>query len=677
MRDDCPQVVLRRLYAGSTFEWMFVGTFAERVHVYDPAQAPSKPFWGSDLCPQSDTGKRVVDCLIATLHQLVECMKDSNDIALYLYFDAHIPLVSALEKAHALTDETILRLAETYAPDPNNVLFEGTLPDVVYDLFKCTFWNETKTRMDPIVHLLCKSLPQRCQIRNLNAIISNYCQEQNRVYTFMLRSVLCSMLGNYKHAKVRLSPRARMVVLQRWVIDPPNRTQIQEWLFSKHQHFLFYVIKECLTYMIYMNPSLFDAVKHVYKWDTFERCVHMAMDQARSNLNARVHSSPHIMDWLREIEPALSHVNKQQLGNLFRPQRMTFCQTLLQICARIDEDRHEARLYIQLPREHREIIRAMCRRIPLTERVPIEWLQYFNVSNALISRLQNMQDHFRQNSFRSEIKKMMSNVDRLIFETIRELFQCFNECHQHVRIFYLPEHIYEAQKKALRKRFNVPDDQELPEQISTSLVCLTCKTFKGFVVKRTDKTCNLFANGHHKVTIDDETLICYCGRRTDQNDSKKRSRLPFQAFEGDDFEMEEASKRAKKREWKMQRKRWLNKECFQTPCMQMQLLGVLFQFYGSLYYLCPLCAAPTVFDPLTLGEHGLHCGQCTKERAQYHVCCVLCNMQRGTAKWNTLTYLENGQTMTDVICRDCEECVEREGGPYTLDVYENMIRDEV
>ena len=135
-----------------------------------------------------------------------------------------------------------------------------------------------------------------------------------------------------------------------------------------------------------------------------------------------------------------------------------------------------------------------------------------------------MQDHFHQSSFRSELRKLMTALNRLTFETIRELFQCFDEVHNHVRIFYLPEHMYEAQKRALRKRFAIPDHEPLPDHISTTLVCLTCRTFKGFVVKRTDKVSNLFANGHHKITIDDETLICYCGRRTDQNDSRNGRR---------------------------------------------------------------------------------------------------------------------------------------------------------
>ena len=674
MRDDCPQVVLRRLYAGAPFEWIFMGSFAECVHVYDPAHLPKTPFWGGDLSPVTPTAQKIVHTLVTILHTLSELMESSNELALYLFFDAHVPLACALESARELTDETVVRLAKEHAPNPDDVLFEGTLPDVVSDLFRCSFWNETKTKMEPIVHLLCKSLPQRCQIRNLNAIISNYCSENDHVFTFMLRSVLCSVLGNYQHAKRRLQARARMVVLRRWVVDPPNRTQIQEWLFSRHQHFLFYVIKECLTYMMTMNPILLEAVRDAYKWDAFTRCVHHAMDLSRDNLNRRVASDTHVVEWFKDVEPALVHVNKQQLGNLFRPQRFTFCQLAIQICSRIDEQSHEPRIYIHLPREYRNIIRAMCRRIDHTDVVPIAWLQYFNVPNDIISKLINMQTHFKQTSCRSELRKLFQSMNRMTFETVRELFQTFDEVHNNVRVYYLPQNMYEAQKRALRKRFNVPDHEPLSDSYSTAFVCLMCKTFKGFVVRRTDRTCNLFANGHHKVTIDDESLVCYCGRRTDQNDSKKRQRVMSHTFEDDVFEMEEANKRAAKRDWKMQRKKWLNHECFHTPCTKVQMLGVLFQFYNNLYYLCPLCASPTVYDPLTLGPHGLHCGQCTKETAHYHVECVLCGLQRGTAKWNTLVYVEDGTEKSDVMCKDCEALIEQEGGPYTLDVYKNMIQ---
>ena len=678
MRDDCPQVVLRRKYAGAPFEWIFVGTFAERVHVFDPARLPRRLFWGEDLRAETPTAQRIIDTLRATLHVLESLMidKDHNDLALYLYFDAHVPLACAFEDAAELTDETAVRLASEYAPDADDVLFEGTLPDVVGDLFKCPFWNESKSsKMDPIVHLLSKSLPQRCQIRNLNSIISNYCSEDDAVYEFMLRSVVCSILGNYAHARRRLSGLARMAVIRRWIVAPPNRTQTQEWLFSRHQHFLFYVIKECLTYIMTMDPVLLEAVTEAYKWESFRTCVHEAMDLARDNLDRRVPLTSHVVEWFVDIEPALLYVNKQQLGNLFRPQRLTFCQLALNICAKLDEDRHEPRLYVRLPRTYRDIIRAMLRRIDQTRTVPVEWLQYFNVPNDTVRRLIDMQKHYKHTSCRAELQKMFRSMDRMAFETVRELFQTFHEVHHNVRVYYLPQNMYEAQQVALRKRFGVPQGEELPANISTYFVCLTCRTFKGFVVKRTDRMCNLFANGHHKVTIDDDTLVCYCGRRTDQNDSKKRQRVfAFDGIEGDTFEQEEANKRARKRDWKLRRKKWLNHECFHTPCTQINLLGVLFQFYEHLYYLCPLCASPTVYDPQTFGEHGLHCGQCTRPDIQFHVECVLCGLQRGTAKWNLLTYLEDGEEKSDVMCKDCEKQVEQEGGPYELQVFRNMIQ---
>ena len=108
----------------------------------------------------------------------------------------------------------------------------------------------------------------------------------------------------------------------------------------------------------------------------------------------------------------------------------------------------------------------------------------------------------------------------------------------------------------MRRRYEIPDGVPLPDNVGTVYACLACQTFKAFVVKPTDKLTNLFANGHHKVIIDDETLKCYCGRRSDQNDSKKRPRVAIQEFmgTGNTSEVEENGKRARKKSWKMRRK---------------------------------------------------------------------------------------------------------------------------
>ena len=286
LREDEPMKVLKQCYNGTKYEWLFLGEFTDRVHTFDSASMPSVSVWPeTEIIASGETAIKILNTLITIINQTVECIESSKDMPYYQslmrYFDAHVPLMCAFEDEGSivgkLTDKKAIELAEAYKPQPHESMHEGALPDVISELMKCTYWNETKTKMEPVVHLLCKALPQRCQIRNLREIISNYCKQDDKVYDFMSKTVLCSILGAYEHSKTILSWRARIVVLRRFVYSPPNRTQMQVFLFGGYQHFLFYVIKEFLTYSIRLIPSLFEEIRETYKWDIFEKCVRSAM----------------------------------------------------------------------------------------------------------------------------------------------------------------------------------------------------------------------------------------------------------------------------------------------------------------------------------------------------------------------------------------------------------------
>ena len=680
IRDDEPTKVLSREFYGTVYEWLFLGTFSERVHTYDPKYVTDFPWPVSPIRTESETAKKILDTLKATIALTIEAMGTSKH--LYYYFDAHVPLMCAFEDEMEvngiLTDKRAIELAEAYNPEPAHSMHEGALPDVISDLMKCTYWNETKPKMPPVVHLLCKALPQRCQIRNLSDIIRNYCRQDDKVYEFMSKTVLCSMLGAYSHSKNTLSWKARKAVLRRFVYSPPNRTQMQEWLFSGYQHFLFYVIKEFLTYSIRLIPSLYAEIKDTYKWDIFENCVQTAMDSMRSTLEKNIlENKPSIKLWLQNAEPMLMNINKQQLGNLFRPQRLTFTQTILNMCERLDETNDQAKPYVCFPKEYRDLLRNMAKRVERRADVPVEWLKYFGVKPITIETLDNIQKHYHQNAFRTDVKKLLNDISRFDFECIRELFKTFWQVHHQVRIFPLPKHYYMSQIRALRRRYEIPDGQEIRNHVGTVYACLACKTFKAFVVKPNDKVSNLFANGHHKVIIDDETLKCYCGRRTDQNDSKKRSRVAIQEFiNNSSIDHEEISKRAKKKAWKMKRKRHMNEACATTECLKFNMTGSLFQFYGVLYMFCPLCASPTIYNPILHGKHGLHCGQCMKGGQFYTlVSCMICNTLRGASKWDTVQYTEEGEQKSGVICQSCDRpWIHAEGSPYDIDVLKTRCK---
>ena len=171
---------------------------------------------------------------------------------------------------------------------------------------------KNKLKMEPIVHLMCKALPQRCQIRNLREIIANYCQTDDLVHEFMRSALLCSILGMYKHCKVRLNWKARKLLLRRFVYMKPNRMQMQEWPFTMYQHLLFYVIKEFLTYSMKMIPlctkNFAGRTNGIHL-----KTVHGAMDTVRNTIQGNVTRSNVIAEWLSQVESTLMSVNKQQL----------------------------------------------------------------------------------------------------------------------------------------------------------------------------------------------------------------------------------------------------------------------------------------------------------------------------------------------------------------------------
>jgi len=643
-----PEKTLLGYFSGSVYEWLFMGTYWERLQ--------TAPEWEGELkWSPNNRDHKWVKSLVSIVHSLIELMSVSDysahiSFCLHIYYDAHVPIMCAVEDA---SEHHLKSSFMKYPPKTSDVLQEGNLPDIINYQLDCSFWNENKPKMKPIVHLMCKALPQRCQIRNLREIISNYCQTDDLVHDFMKNAFLCSVLGMYEHCKCRLGWSERKAVLRRFVYLKPNRMQIQEWLFTNYQHLLFYIIKEFLTFSMGMIPALFNELCTTYKWHVFETTVHDAMDNIRAMINVNVKHSSSIQEWLAQIESNLIQVNKQQLGNLFRPQRQTFTQTVISICERLDEVARQVEPNIEFPLAYQALLRQMVQRVPRNV-VHVEWLKYFNVTQSTVDALLNMYEHSKHNTYRTDLRKILQNSSRYDFEAIRELFLSFQQNHHDMRTFALPEHYYEKQCLALKRRYGLSPTEELKDHVGQVYICLSCNTFKGFIVSSDNKTNNLFANGHHKIIVDDESLKCYCGRRCEKSDTKKRKRITIESFL-DDVELEEARKRRAKKEWKSRRKNVQNELCTNTECLKFNMTGCLFQFYGNLYLFCPSCGNPTVFNRKQYDKNGFTCGQCLKEGTLYtSVSCYICDTFRGKDSWSTCQVQpEKGEPISVCICNGC------------------------
>jgi hypothetical protein len=485
----------------------------------------------------------------------------------------------------------------------------------------------------------------------------------------MRSALLCSLLGMYEHCEFRLSWSARKEIIRRLIYSNPNRTQLQEWLFTNYQHLLFYTIKEFMTFSMPMIPALYDELCVTYKWNIFEKTVRTAMDRAREMVQTNIQASSSIHDWMEHVENALVIVNKQQLVHLYRPQRQTFCQTVLTMCNRMDEQTQNTDIYSVFPVEYVSLLRKMTQRVP-RKHIHIEWLKYFNVQQSAIDSLCNMYKHISQNAFRSDLRKLLSTLPRHDFEAIRALFAAFRQTHSIIRVFHLPEHYYKAQCVALRRRYGLVPNEELSDHVGRVYLCISCNSFKGFIVNKNSKVNNLFANGHSKIIVDDETLKCYCGRRSEKSETKKRNRIGVEAF-ATESERTELTKRQQKKEWKMAKKNIQNQRCADTECMQINLTGCLLQFYDQLYLFCPSCANPTTFHAEQHDKHGFTCSQCRKGGTLYtNVSCSICAIFKGKDTWNTIDCIhENGTKETIPLCNGCSK-------PF-YDGYEGGVPSEV
>ena len=88
--------------------------------------------------------------------------------------------------------------------------------------------------------------------------------------------------------------------------------------------------------------------------------------------------------------------------------------------------------------------------------------------------------------------------------------------------------------------------------------------------------------------------------------------------------------RNKKRNAKDKRKDLKNQICANTELISVNLLGVLLQFYDTMYTVCPMCANFMIFDSKHFTENGFYCGCCIDHGKLYtNICCEWCKVSGG------------------------------------------------
>tara|TARA_E500000178_G_C17029275_1_gene759674 strand:- start:651 stop:2834 length:2184 start_codon:yes stop_codon:yes gene_type:complete len=661
--DDLNKILFPH-FASTEFEQLFVGNFVDRVNNFNLNHW--KPtFWNPKKLNTANEEFSIyctLGWLISKLEKMLSLtnITKENKYYLILYMDMHLPLMIYMENenkfsnTYLLTDVGDKAPIERFSPCVENVFHEGKLPDVLHYIIDCSFFsdNRQKTNPNPIVHLLSKALPQRCTIRNLIQILSKYCRKYKDVYDFILGCMKCSLLGLYKDSLVRPDYKTRMRIMKK--LNETSKAVMLQWMMKNHQQLLFYIIKEFLVFGVRKIPSIYEEINQRYYWDKFESCVKEAMNIIRKFEN----KSGDILEF-RNIEQKLLSINKQQVHHLFRPKRHSFENVIITECEKHDDNKCIDYVNKAFPVEYTEMLYSFAIRIPLEIDLPIHWLEYFNVSKNTIKKLKTIQEIYNQEGSKSNLKNLLSNINRYEFEAIRQFSIVFNR-KKNVRVFLLPSHIYKQQYVALKRKYNIPKHKTLGKDVGKTYFCFHCKQFKGFVngFNTKGKRVNLYAYGHSKVLIEDEDMKLYCGKRCDKVDAKKRHNNLQEYSSFINIDNDERQKmnlyREKKREAKEKKKNIRNQICAETELCSINLLGVVLQFFDNMYTICPICANFMQFDSKYFTENGFYCGCCIEHGKLYtEINCEWCKVNRGNETWSPILVNEHGKNKNIYLCTNC------------------------
>ena len=544
--------------------------------------------------------------------------------------------------------------------EEDEAFHEGMLPDVLRYVINCNFFSETK-KNHPLVHLISKSLPQRCTIRNLSDILHEYSRKHDYVYDFVLSCMRCSMLGLYKNSHTRPPFHIRKVLID--VFKNKTKNEFLQWMLMDHQQLLFYIIKEFLVFACRLVPSLYNEIIRRYSWSKFEEGVMTAMNAVRK-YEFWDKSNPLLFS---NVESMLASVNKQQIHHLYRPIKTSFAHAVMSECLRIDEERCMTKSNTVIKREWKETMYKLAIRIK-DKTMPFYLLECFHVSQQTINTISQIQEMFLEEGSKSSLKQFLYTLPRNEFEALRDFADAFDRKHN-VRIFDLPCHTYINQCIALRRKHRIKNGVAIPDHVGDVMVCLNCKTFKSFINHCDNKgnVCNLYAYGFQKVLVEDDcednTIKTYCGKRCDKSDGKKRHNYSSQYSSflhlTDDQLKRNNNDRQRKREAKEMRKENENIICSNTELVRVNLLGRILQFYGKLYTICPSCGNAFAYSGKYFnGQKGFYCGCCLSAQGELFttIACSHCLAIKNNESWQPITVRgenDDNQRQQIYLCNNC------------------------
>lgn len=185
------------------------------------------------------------------------------------------------ELAFAVAVTRLCKTASWAQVSARPVAFWGNLRNFGHELLNCSIWNTLRDRDEPIVVMMSKGLPKRCQIREMGHI-SNRKFSADQVFEGVFASwIECSLLGLYEHSRARLSARR---VLEFFDILRDVGPLFFRWLVKRQELLGIFASRDYLVQLVPNQPALLAAIALTFAWEAFADISSRAMDCTREQI---------------------------------------------------------------------------------------------------------------------------------------------------------------------------------------------------------------------------------------------------------------------------------------------------------------------------------------------------------------------------------------------------------
>lgn len=452
------------------------------------------------------------------------------------------------------------------------VMTLSDMPDIVHLMNYCSFfYDKTKVEEIPLVKIISRVLPYRCQFKNFQDCCMTHLRNFRHVGTFLRMVLWYSLSGAYPHCMQPAPPSYRAYLLS--FMTDVNNTGIIE--FVKKNYMLTYIaVKELVVFLTPYDVALHTILVKRRRWNTFTSSVIGYMNTYRARWYAGE------MD---KIIKMTSGVSDKSLvctynGNISRFYDVVVgASTVAPDITRGDLVHHFDPSIVYRPFE--DIFNVLMTLFPC-----------IRMNSVVMDLLQLYRIHYNESNdlaIKTHVVKLCDKYPTTMSSVVG-MFHLYREAIL-VQEIALTRDMMTNHTLAIVRKYKMHSFVPGLETSGDCLFCPSCSTLKGFVEglsndkNRKNQKHIQTALGNHDVVSDYISGNVFCA-----SSSKKKRKAASSLIRNIE-------------------------PCIDTPCRVLNVFGKLIVFFGSMVTTCFECGTLTIFDFSRWRNGVFRCVPCTND----------------------------------------------------------------